>query len=85
MGISASTQTTQNMVKSLIKSARARNKHLPHSMFTYNNFDMNFKVAQPTTRKTGSHTSMISATFAPYAQGSTSQDLKLTRKLHVTS
>jgi hypothetical protein len=42
----------------LTKCAKARNKHLPCTMFIYNNFDM---VAQPTTRKTGSHTSMTSA------------------------
>jgi hypothetical protein len=66
IGISALTQTTQNMVKSLTKSAIARNKHLPHSMFIYDNFDIDIKVAQPTTGKTGSHTSMTSATFAPY-------------------
>ena len=85
MGVSASTQTTRNMVKSLTKSAIARNKHLPRSMFIYDNFDMDFKVAQPTIGKIGSHTSMTSATFAPYAQGSTLQDLKFTRELHATS
>ncbi|KAF8230226.1 hypothetical protein L208DRAFT_1201410, partial [Tricholoma matsutake] len=42
MGVSASTQTTRNMVKSLTKSAIDRNKHLPCSMFIYNNFDMDF-------------------------------------------
>jgi hypothetical protein len=85
MGISALTQTTQNMVKSLTKSTIARNKYLPHSMFICDNFDMDIKVAQPTTGKTGSHTSMASATSALYAQGSTLQDLKFTRKLYVTS
>ena len=58
MGVSAMTQTTQNMVKSLTKSAIGRNKHLPHSMFIYDNF----KDMQPTTGKIGSHTSMMSAT-----------------------
>jgi len=85
MGVSASTQTTRNMVKSLTKSAIGRNKHLPRSMFIYDNFDMDFKVAQPTAGKIGSHTSMMSATFAPYAQGSMSEDLKFTRQLHTTS
>ena len=85
MGVSASTQTTWNMVKSLTKSAIVRNKHLPRSMFIYDNFDMDFKVTQPTTGKTGSHTSMTSATFAPYAQGLMLENLKFTRELHVTS
>ena len=85
MGVSASTQTTWNMVKSLTKSAIVRNKHLPHSMFIYDNFDMDFKVVQPTAGNIGSHTSMMSATFAPYAQGSTPEDLKFTRQLHTTS
>ena len=76
---------TQNMVKLLTKSAIVRNKHLPHSMFIYDNFNMDFKVTQPTTGKTGSHTSMTSATFAPYAEGLMSEDLKFTRELHVTS
>ena len=82
MGISASTQTTRNMVKSLTKSTIIRNKHLPCSMFIYDNFNMDFKVAQPTVTKIGSHTSMTSATFALYAQGSMLEDLKFTRKLH---
>jgi len=73
MGISALTQTTWNMVKSLTKSAIVRNKQLPQSMFIYENFNINLRVAQPTARKIGSHTSMTSATFTPYAQGSTSE------------
>ena len=85
MGVATSTQTTRNMVKSLTKSAITRNKHLPRSMFVYDNFDMDFKVAQPTSGKMGSHTSMTSATFAPYTQGTTSEDLKFTRELHATS
>jgi len=85
MGISALTQTTWNMVKSLTKSAIVRYKHLPHSMFIYDNFDMDFKVMQPTARKMGSHTSMTSATFTPYVQGSMSEDFKLTREIHTTS
>ena len=85
MGVSALTQTPQNMVKFLTKSAISINKHLPCSMFIYDNFDMDFKVAQPTTGNIGSHTSMMSATFTPYAQGSTPEDLKFTRQLHTTS
>ena len=54
-------------------------------MFIYDNFNMDFKVAQPTAAKVGSHTSMMSATFAPYAQGSMSEDLKFTMQLHTTS
>jgi hypothetical protein len=85
MGVSASTQTIWNMVKSPTKSAIVRNKHLPRSMFIYDNFNMDFKVAQPTAGKICSHTSMTSATFTPYAQGLTSEDLKFTRELHTTS
>ena len=85
MGVSALTQTPQNMVKSLTKSAISINKHLPCSMFIYDSFDMDFKVVQPTAGNIGSHTSMMSATFAPYAQGSTPEDLKFTRQLHTTS
>jgi len=81
MGVSYLTQTTRNMVKSLTKSAIVRNKHLPHSMFIYDNFNMDFKVTQPTSGKIGSHTSMTSATFTLYAQGSMSEDLKFTREL----
>jgi hypothetical protein len=69
IGVSVSTQTTQSMINSLTKSAAYRNKHLPPSMIIYDNFDMDFKVAQPTIGKAGSHTSMTSATFAPYAHG----------------
>jgi hypothetical protein len=58
MGVSVSTQTTRNMVQSLTKSAAERNRHLPPSQFIYDNFDMDFKVAQPTIGSRGSHTSM---------------------------
>ena len=53
IGVLVSTQTTRNMVNSLTKSAAHRNKHLPPSMIVYVNFDMDFKVAQPTTGKAG--------------------------------
>ena len=53
IGVSVSTQTTCNMVNSLTKSAAHRNKHLLPSMIVYDNFDMDFKVAQPTTGKAG--------------------------------
>src|ERR1700676_684361 len=84
IGVSVSTQTTRNMINSLTKSAAHRNKHSPSSMIIYDNFDMDFKVAQPTAGKAGSHTSMTSATFAPYAHGFVPGDLKLTKELHAT-
>ena len=46
---------------------------------------MDFKVAQPTAGKAGSHTSMTSATFAPDAHGFVPSDLKFTKELHETS
>ena len=57
-------QTTCNMFDSLTKSAAHRNKHSPSSMIIYDNFNVDFKVAQPTTGKASSHTSMTSTTFA---------------------
>src|SRR6266481_3392865 len=85
IGLSVSTQTTRNMVNALTKSTAQRNKHLPPSMIIYDNFDMDFKVAQPTMGKAGSHTSMTSATFAPYAQGFMPGDLKFMKELYSTS
>jgi hypothetical protein len=73
------------MINSLTKSAAHRNKHLLPSMIVYVNFDMDFKVAQPITGKAGSHTSMTSVTFAPYAHGFVLGDLKFTKELHTTS
>jgi hypothetical protein len=84
MGVSVSTQTTRNMVNSLIRSARLRNKGLPPSMFIYDNFDLDFKVAQPTAGKAGTHVSMTSATFALYA-GAGLGDLRFTKELYATS
>lgn len=84
MGISVSTQTTRNMVQSLTKSAAERNRHLPPSQFIYDNFDMDFKVAQPTIGSRGSHASMTSATFAPYADLHPG-DLTFTKELHAKS
>ena len=69
IGVSVLRQPTHNMINSLTKSAAQRNKHLPPSMIIYDDFDMDFKVAQPTVGKAGLHTSMTSATFAPYAHG----------------
>lgn len=75
MGVSVSTQTTQNMVNSLMRNARDRNKTLPPTMFIYDNFDMDFKVAQPTDGKSGSHASMTSEMFAPYVAMDSSDNL----------
>ncbi|KZP21372.1 hypothetical protein FIBSPDRAFT_711309, partial [Athelia psychrophila] len=49
MGVSISTSTTQQMVKLLATNSRAQNKALPPSQFIYDNFDLDLKVAQPTT------------------------------------
>jgi hypothetical protein len=84
MCVSVSTQTTCNMVQSLTKSATERNRHLPPSQFIYDNFDVDFKVAQPTVGSRGSHTSMTSATFAPYADLRPG-DLTFTKGLHAKS
>jgi hypothetical protein len=67
MGISVLTFTTRTMNNSLTTSAHERNRNLPPSMFIYDNFDLNFKVAQPTIENTGTHVSMTSATFTPYS------------------
>ena len=85
IGVSVSTQTTHNMINSLTKSAAHSNKYLPSSMIIYDNFNMDFKVAQPTMGKAGLHTSMTSATFALYAHGFVQGDLKFTKELHATS
>jgi len=85
IGVSVSTQTTRNMISSLTKSATHRNKYLPSSMIIYDDFDMDFKVAQPVVGKAGSHTSMTSVTFVPYAHGFMPGDLKFTKELHATS
>jgi hypothetical protein len=84
MGVSVSTQTNRNIVNSLTKSARLRNKNLPDSMFIYDNFDLDFKTAQPTLGNTGTHISMTSATFAPYANCEMA-DLRFAKELHETS
>ena len=72
------------MVQSLTKSAAERNRHLPPSQFIYDNFDMDFKVAQPTAGSRGSHASMTSATFALYADLRPG-DLTFTKELHAKS
>jgi len=53
-------------------------------MFIYNNFDLDFKVAQPTAGKSGWRVSMTSATFSPYAN-TYNEDLQFTKELHKTS
>ena len=84
MSVSLSTQTTHNMVNSLIWSAKKCNQGFPPSMFIYNNFDLDFKVAQPTGRKSGTHVSMTSATFALYTE-TRPKDMCFTKGLHATS
>ena len=84
MGVSVSTQTNRNIVNSLTQSAWLQNKNLPESMFIYDNFDLDFKAAQPTLGNTGTHISMTSATFAPYANCKMA-DLQFMKELHKTS
>ena len=74
-----------NMVNSLMRNAWDRNKTLPPTIFIYDNFDMDFKVAQPTVGKSGSHASMTSPTFAPYAVMDSSDNLWFPRDLYKTS
>ena len=85
MGVSVSTQTTRNMVNSLTRNAQDRNKTLPPTMFIYDNFDMDFKVAQPTVGKSSSHASMTSTMFSPYAAMDSSDNFQFTWDLYKTS
>ena len=84
MGVSVSLGTTRNMIKSLRKHANARLKKLPPSNMIYDNFDMDFRVAQPTAGHQGTHISVTAATFAPYVNV-TAEDLCFTKELHETS
>jgi len=51
----------------------------------YNNFDMDFRVAQPHAGHQGTHVSVTAATFAPYVAISSPSDLHFTKELHETS
>jgi hypothetical protein len=84
MGISVSVGATRNMVKSLRKYANIHLKTLPPGNMIYDNFDMDFKVAQPVAGHDGMHMSATSVTFTPYA-GTTLDDLRFTKELHETS
>ena len=84
MGVSVSLGTTQNMIKSLRKHANARLKQLPPSNMIYDNFDMDFHVAQPTVGHQGTHISVTAATFAPYVNVA-AEDLCFTKELYETS
>ncbi|KAL0952555.1 hypothetical protein HGRIS_006811 [Hohenbuehelia grisea] len=84
MGVSVSTTTVHNMVTSLVKSAKLRLQTLPRSNIAYDNFDMDFKVAQPTPGNTGFHWSATSATFIPL-RSAEPEDVKFTKELHATS
>lgn len=85
MGVSVSSQTNRNVVNSLTVHAKQWNKHLPPSQFIYDNFDVDLKVAQATAGKGGSHLSMTSATFAPYATIEGGFHLRYTKELYKTS
>jgi len=50
----------------------------------YDNFDMDFRVAQPHAGHQGTHVSVTAATFAPYVAISPS-DLRFMKELHETS
>lgn len=84
MGVSVSLGTTRNTVKSLRKHANARLKSLTHGNMIYDNFDMDFKVAQPTAGHQGWHMSATVATFTPYLDLEPG-DLRFTKELHATS
>ena len=84
MGVSASLGGTRNMVKSLCKHTNTWLKTLPPCNMIYDNFDMDFKVAQPVAGHQGTHMSATAATFAPYASA-TPDDLRFTKELHKTS
>ena len=72
------------MVKSLCKHANAQLKTLPPCNMIYDNFGMDFKVAQPVAGHQGTHMSVTAATFTPYASA-TPDDLWFTKELHKTS
>jgi hypothetical protein len=63
MGISASLGTVRNTVASLHRNANQRLKNLPPGNMIYNNFDMDFKVAQPVAGHQGTHISVTAATL----------------------
>lgn len=84
MGVSVSLGTIRNTVKSLRKNANLRLKNLPPGNMIYDNFDMDFKVAQPVAGHQGTHMSVTAATFAPYI-GVNLEDLRFTEELHKTS
>ena len=84
MGISTSLGSTWNTIKSLHKHANARLKALPAGNMIYDNFDMDFRVAQPCAGHQGMHVSVTAATFAPYV-AILPNDLRFTSELHKTS
>lgn len=84
MGVAVSLGTTRNTIKSLRQHANARLKSLPPVNMIYDNFDMDFRVAQPTAGHQGTHISVTAATFAPYI-GTSPDDLRFTKELHKTS
>ena len=84
MGISVSLGSTRNTIKSLRKHANKQLKGLPPGNMIYDNFDMDFQVAQPCGGHQGTHVSGTAATFAPYI-GISPSDLHFTKELHETS
>jgi hypothetical protein len=84
MGVSVSLATTRNTVKSLRKHTNGRLNNLPPGNMIYDNFDMDFKVAQPVAGHQGIHISTTAATFAPYVDVEPG-DLCFTKELHATS
>lgn len=85
MGVSVSGQTIRKMVNSLTKDVQRRNKTLPPSQIIYDNFNIDFKVAQPTAGHSQTQVSMTSAMFAHYAAGFDRRDLRFTKELHEPS
>ena len=84
MVVSVSLGTVQNTVASLCRNANQQLKSLPPGNMIYDNFDMDFKVAQPVAGHQGTHISVTAATFAPYI-GTTLDDLCFMKELHETS
>ncbi|KAJ3968597.1 hypothetical protein EV361DRAFT_1003093 [Lentinula raphanica] len=85
MGISVSTGSLQNMVKSLNKQARMCLKSLPKSNKIYDNVDVDFQKGQPTAENQKSHISFTAATFVPFKNIDRDQNLRFMRELYQTS
>ena len=84
MGVSTSLPTIHNMHDALEKQASRRLKTLPWTNSAFDNFDMDFKTAEPTMQHQGFHWSATSATFTEL-QLATNYDLQFVKYLHERS